>query len=132
MLLYANYNCLFNSVAQIIMIEKQCKKYLINYKNKDCHINSVCFNNKRNKLGNKLRKSTFSWLMDNLETNVSEINKTIKQLILLRTRCINCENRYPKFMERRYATQLEIIGLAYNLNRNIIIFDKKEKIKLKI
>ena len=50
--LYANYNCLFNSVAQIIMIEKE-RKYLINYKNKDCHINSVCFNNKKNKLDNK-------------------------------------------------------------------------------
>jgi hypothetical protein len=131
MLLYADYNCLFNSVAQIIMIEKECKKYLINYKNKDCHINSVCFNNKRNKFGSKLRKYTFSWLMDNLETNVSEINKTIKQLIQRRTRCMNCGHKYPKLMERKYASQLEIIGLAYHLNRNIIILDKEEKDKSK-
>ena len=81
MILYANYNCLFNSVAQIIMIEKECRKYLINYKNKYCHINSVCFNNKRNKLGNKLRKSTFTWLKNNLDTNVNKLNKTIRQLI---------------------------------------------------
>ena len=128
--LYANYNCLFNSVAQIIMIEKECRKYLINYKNKYCHINSVCFNNKRNKLANILRKSTFTWLKNNLDTNVNKLNKTIRQLIERKTN-FNSESDYFKSKERDYATQLELIGLVYHLNRNIIIFDKKERFKIK-
>jgi len=127
--LYADQNCLFNSVAMIMIIEKECKKYLVNYKNKDCHIKSVCFSNKMNKLGDKLRKHTVTWLKQNLDT-VIKLNKTIRELIEDHLdEDNNTINKYFKFMKTNYSSQLEIIGLANYLGRSIHIFDQ-DKFKI--